>query len=365
MPQLQRIWMLGALGSLSLLATQSCMYTNNVLCPADDSAQTTGSPCDIYGAAQTPCVAAFSTTRVLYDSYAGPLYQVTRTSDGTAANIGALSDGYANAAAQDEFCANTTCTITRIFDQSPRHNDLTVAPPGAAKGKGPGGDDLPAVANSLPIAAGGHKVYGVYISPGMGYRNAAAVGTAVNGQPEGVYMVASGIHLQDGCCFDFGNAERDSRNNGSGHMDAIRLGCGTPCNPFVGLDMENGTYPNPPFSVPAGIPFVTAMGSNDGQQNYAVYWGNAQAQCLTTTGSIPLPSQQYSPMHQEGAVILGTGGDNSNFSVGSFFEGAMTAGAPSNTTMVAVQANVVSVGYADGSQPIASQLAKTACSAPE
>ena len=162
-------------------------------------------------------------------------------------------------------------------------------------------------------------------------------------------MVSSGIHFNDLCCFDFGNAERNNHANGNGHMDAIRLGCDNSGNPFAGLDMEDGTYP--PFPVSAGVPFVTAMGANDGQHNYAVYWGNAQAECLVTTGSIPLPTKEYSPMHQEGAIILGIGGDNSNFSVGSFFEGAMTAGAPSGATMLAVQANVVAVGYAAATQP--------------
>ena len=33
-------------------------------------------PCDIYGAAGTPCVAAYSTVRALYSGYSGPLYQV-------------------------------------------------------------------------------------------------------------------------------------------------------------------------------------------------------------------------------------------------------------------------------------------------
>ena len=35
-------------------------------------------PCDIYAAASDPCVAAHSTTRALYASYNGPLYQVLR-----------------------------------------------------------------------------------------------------------------------------------------------------------------------------------------------------------------------------------------------------------------------------------------------
>src|SRR2546429_3190565 len=35
-------------------------------------------PCDIYAAAGDPCVAAHSTTRALYATYDGPLYQVLR-----------------------------------------------------------------------------------------------------------------------------------------------------------------------------------------------------------------------------------------------------------------------------------------------
>jgi hypothetical protein len=50
-------------------------------------------------------------------------------------------------------------------------------------------------------------------------------------------------------------------------------------------------------------------------------------------------------MHQEGAIVLGTGGDNSNSSVGSFFEGVMTAGYPTDAADNAVQANIASIGY--------------------
>src|ERR1700704_2397379 len=55
-------------------------------------------PCDIYGAAGSPCAAAHSTVRALYAAYNGPLYQVTRASDNAARDIGLLSaGGYANA----------------------------------------------------------------------------------------------------------------------------------------------------------------------------------------------------------------------------------------------------------------------------
>ena len=94
-------------------------------------------PCDIYAAAGAPCAAAHSTTRALYASYNGPLYQVLRQSDGKTLDIGVVqpvaspvsdAGGYANAAAHDAFCAHTYCWITTIYDQSPKHNDLTRRP---------------------------------------------------------------------------------------------------------------------------------------------------------------------------------------------------------------------------------------------
>src|SRR5262252_3728567 len=70
-------------------------------------------PCDIYAAAGTPCVAAHSSTRALYASYNGPLYQVMRLSDDQVKDIGVVqpvglpfpdAGGYADAGAQDAFC---------------------------------------------------------------------------------------------------------------------------------------------------------------------------------------------------------------------------------------------------------------------
>jgi len=306
-------------------------------------------PCDLY-AAKTPCVAAFSTTRALYRAYTGPLYQVMRESDHARANIGLLRDGYANAAAQDAFCAKTACTITRIYDQSPNHNDLTAAPPGgAAHGPGPNGYDIPAVAGTLPVTVGGHKVYGIAIAPGMGYRNDSPKQTAVRGEPEGVYMVTSALNLNEKCCFDFGNAEANNLDNKAGHMDAINIMChGKPCRPDAGLDMEDGIYGH--LKVPAGTAFVTDMGACDGQHTYAIYQGNAQSGGLTSTGTIPLP-KGYQPMRQEGAILLGVGGDNSNWASGYFFEGVMTRGMPNAQTMEAVQRNIVAAGYAGTLKP--------------
>ena len=96
-------------------------------------------PCDIYTAAKTPCVAAHSTTRALYAAYKGPLYQVLRQSDGKTLDIGIEAGGYANAAAQDAFCANTYCWISKLYDQSPKHNDLTQPPRRGFSGPAMGG----------------------------------------------------------------------------------------------------------------------------------------------------------------------------------------------------------------------------------
>jgi hypothetical protein len=305
-------------------------------------------PCNIYAAASpaTPCVAAFSTTRALYSAYTGSLYQVTRQSDQTTTNVGVLSDGYANAAIQDAFCAGTACTITEIYDQSSNHNNLTPAPRGEnGTGAGPNGSDLPASASALPIIIGGHKVYGILVSPGIGYRDDSAQGTAVRGEPEGVYMVSSALAVPTGpqCCFDFGNAETDNYDNGAGHMDAINLIIdGSTGNPVAGLDMEAGVYGFLPIT--PGTQFVTDMGWNNGQTSFEIYEGNAQSGTLSSTGPRALP-YGYSPMQQEGAIILGIGGDNSNRGPGYFFEGVMTTGTPSDASMASVQANIVSAGY--------------------
>ena len=88
--------------------------------PAAVSSGRPQGPCDIYEAAKAPCAAAHSTTRALYAAYDGPLYQVLRQSDGRMLDIGVVTvragdrGGYANAAAQDEFCADTTCWISII-----------------------------------------------------------------------------------------------------------------------------------------------------------------------------------------------------------------------------------------------------------
>jgi len=66
-------------------------------------------PCDIYAAGGTPCVAAHSLTRALYDSYAGPLYRLAREPGGAQTDVFVRErGGAANASAHAAFCETAT-----------------------------------------------------------------------------------------------------------------------------------------------------------------------------------------------------------------------------------------------------------------
>ncbi len=243
-------------------------------------------------------MAAHSTTRALYASYNGPLYQVLRQSDGKTLDIGVVqpvaspspdAGGYANAAAQDAFCANTYCWITTIYDQSPKHNDLTQAPRGGFSGPAMGGFNNLPVADMAPITIMGHKAYGVFIEPGMGLRHDDAKGTAVDDQAEGQYWVINGQHYNSGCCFDYGNAEIDSRDDDNGTMETTYYGDagawyhGPPPGPWIMTDQENNLVGcvNPDGSkLCANLPnitwrFVTAMAKGE-PHHWTSMGGDAQ-----------------------------------------------------------------------------------------
>ncbi|QMU71236.1 alpha-L-arabinofuranosidase B [Streptacidiphilus sp. P02-A3a] len=369
-----RPWSTGVRRALPALGAALALAVSVIVGLPTTSQAAAQGPCDIYAAAGTPCVAAHSTVRALYSGYDGPLYQVRRSSDDGYTTVGPLTaGGVADAAAQDAFCADTSCVITRVYDQSANHNDLTIEGPG-----GNGGQDVGAYANALPVTVDGHKAYGVYITPGTGYRDDATKGVATGSTAQDEYMVTSGTHVDGGCCFDYGNAETNNDDNGSGHMSAINFGTECwfpPCTgsgPWVQADLENGLFAGGNGSNPGNRgnsgPFVTALVRTNGTSDYSIEGGNAQSGALTDwyDGSLPTTGG-YIPMHQEGAIVLGTGGDDSNSSAGSFFEGVMTAGLPSAATDAAVQADIVAAGYTAyaGSAPaVGSRIslrATTAC----
>ena len=357
-------------------------------------------PCDIYAASGAPCSAAFSSTRALFAKYNGPLYRLKRASDRAQRDVGVLKrGGYANAAVQDSFCAKTTCVMSKIYDQTPNHNDLVPQGPTLAPYSNTLWSHDPVAASALPIKAGGHRVYGMkfvshsplgvpcYValtcigSRGQAYNNGnkVAKGVAVNGQPEHIYGVFGGTFSGDKCCFGFGNSEPSGTDNGDGTMNALNFSrlcwdeCGVGKGPWVQADLENGVYmtgqtTKTPMSVTAFLggpflkgagwccgttsknvsmayPFVTGMLSNDGKKRFSLKGAQSSKTALSTYYDGPLPpGGGYTPMKQEGAIILGSGGDQGTTD-GEFFEGVMTFGIPSSAAQSAVQRNIASVGY--------------------
>ena len=320
----------------------------------------TGGSCDIYASGGTPCIAAHSTVRALYGTYNGNLYQVRRSSDNTTRNIAVLTaGGTADGPAQDSFCAGTACVITVVYDQSGRGNNLwyqgSTEVPGSPQSR-------PASATSESLTVGGSKAYSLYINPGNSYwRDGSRTGVPTGAAPEGMYMVTSGTHVNGGCCFDYGNSETTRAADAAGAMDAINFS--TQCwfggcsgrGPWVQADLEWGLFPGGsqqwnPNQRAFTSKFVTAMLKNNGTTRFALKGADAQTGNLTTLWDGALPAG-YSPMRKQGAIILGSGGDcckpngGANLSAGTFYEGAMVAGYPSDATDSAVQANIIAAGY--------------------
>ena len=137
-------------------------------------------------------------------------------------------------------------------------------------------------------------------------------------------------------------------------MEAIYFGGGAGWGhgggngPWVMADLENGIFSGSTnaytgnTSVP--YPYVTAVLIGRAGGTYALLAGNAQTGNLMTMYDGPRPTG-YTTMKKQGAIVLGTGGDNSDHGQGYFFEGAMTSGAASASVMSLVHANVVAAGY--------------------
>ena len=318
-----------------------------------------GGPCDIYGSGNTPCVAAHSTVRALYVAYGGSLYQVRRASDKTTKDVAVHGPGgYANSATQDSFCSGSTCTISIIYDQSPNGNHLTKAPAGGWLNNG----GLEADAAKAKIKLNGQTVYGVYTTSNfdndvgaVGYRNNKAKGLATGDQPESMYMVASGKHYNQWCCFDYGNAETNNLDNGKATMETVyfgnstQWGKGSGTGPWVMADLEDGVYAGgstaaAPTNTSLVADYVTAMLKGPSGNRFVLKGGDAQSGSLVTKYDGARPAG-YSPQKKEGAIILGIGGDNSHTGEGTFFEGCITSGNPADAIDDAVQANIVAAGY--------------------
>jgi hypothetical protein len=332
------------------------------------------------------CVTAHSTVRVIVPGYSGPLYQLCR--GGSKPGPGSCTgepkdieskDGYADVATHEDFCGTDACVITKIYDQSGKKNDLEPAPKGGAKGT----PDNPAKALALPVKVNGHKAYGILIKAGIGYRtgcNGCTIksgnGMALGDEPQTMYMITSQKDTIDGCCFDYGNAETTSNDDGNGTMEAIYFGGGVVWGtgsggkpgPWVMADLENGVYAgwenkqdkNISTNPPMKFDYVTAIvlgdtnEKNGGKGRFALYGADAQGKdskwgklgCLYD--GIRPEKSGYNPMQKQGSLILGTGGDNSNGAGGRFYEGASATGPlVSKKGLAMLQAVIVAAKYED------------------
>ena len=183
-----------------------------------------------------------------------------------------------------------------------------------------------------------------------------------------MYWVTSQRDLIDGCCFDYGNGETTSNDDGNGTMETLYFGggviwgtgAGGKPGPWIMADLENGLYAgwqngqdqNISTNTPLKYDFVTGVvvgdtaDKNGGKGRFALYGGNAQSGTLQTMYDGIRPEKTgYVPMHKQGSIILGIGGDNSNSAGGRFYEGVVANGAASKETVDALQAAIVAAGY--------------------
>ena len=332
-------------------------------------------PCDIYADAKLPCVAAYSMVRALSKSYKGPLFQVragssstnNTMSGGTTKDIMPGADGFVDSSSVDAACGSGDCTVSVLYDHSGNGNDIKRAPKGSTAGGATGGeDDYESIATKGQVTAGGHKVYSLYMNAHDGYR----VQTGVKGknmptgsQPQGIYDLADGTHTNTGCCWDFGNATYNPATEWH-FMDTLSFGVtywgkGNGAGPWFGADFENGVWEggtkkgdpgwgqlnddhpantkNPSLKVLFAIGFLRVK-----SDEYAIRSADLSTASDLTTAYLGGPP---ATVDHRGGIVLGVGGDNSNTSFGTFYEGAIVAGYPTNDVDLAIMKNVKAVGY--------------------
>jgi hypothetical protein len=205
--------------------------------------------------------------------------------------------------------------------------------------------------------------------------NHATNGMPVGDDAEAEYMVVDAKRFSSYCCFGYGNAELSGWDEGNATMEVVHFGnctqfgqSGGGNGPWVGADLENGMFEgweNGSGKVPSntsitGMDYLTAMVKGPTASScpagmtstgcFGLKAGNAQTGRLAwkynaNTSNYGQRPPGYSPQKKQGAIILATGGDGSNGGTGTWFEGAIVKGLPSDATDDAVQANIVAVGY--------------------
>jgi len=139
--------------------------------------------------------------------------------------------------------------------------------------------------------------------------------------------VMDGTHYDSGCCFDYGNASTNGRAVGAGTMETTYFGTSTVW--VLEAVRARGLWPTwspacfriqPEEERRRSDHRFLAVHHRSGRwrrrQPLGLRGGNAQQGSLTTFYSGVRPnsraSSAYYPMHKQGAILLGTGGDNGN-----------------------------------------------------
>jgi hypothetical protein len=315
-------------------------------------------PCDILAAAGTPCIAAHSLARRMLASYTGPLFQITRASDGTTLDIGTLSSGAVNASSITTFCSGTTCTITIIYDQMGTlalGNNLLKD---GAYGKVPapvGWTTLPNGA-TIPIAriiAGEGYYQGTCCNPGT----SGTVGMPAGNNAITAYMVSENYSeggQVSGCCGTYGDTESPTRDAGKGAMFSLAYSTGaggtfgSGPGPWPGVDLEDGVYM---YGSTPTQNYLSIFGRyNPAGSILTLKSGDATQGRLSTLYNGPLPAGYT--MDLQGGLSLGRGGDGGNAPT-NFIEGAILASATTDATDNAVEANLTGFyGLAESINPM-------------
>jgi hypothetical protein len=138
-------------------------------------------------------------------------------------------------------------------------------------------------------------------------------------------------------------------------MEAIYFGnCtgwgkGAGLGPWLMADLENGLFAGPSLDQYNSDPAITSRFFNTVLKGkpgtWAIRGGDGTSGGLSTYFSGQRPPNGYDPMSKEGALILGIGGDNSNSAQGTFYEGVITSGYPTDATENSVQSNIVAAKY--------------------
>ena len=289
-------------------------------------------------------------------------------SGGQTKDIGMTADGFADTTTQDTFCSGTTCTVSLLYDQSGNGNNLKVAPGGLSGGGTYAAmPDFESSATKDSLTISGHKVYALYMNAREGYR-LTAVGKAMptGAKAQGIYILADGTHSGTACCWDFGDVSTDPTVYTT--MNTVFFGTGfwgkgASSGPWFEGDFEGGVWAGgavlgdpgaPPVqnqnAVPNNnnpsmkFPFAFGIVKTTPPTNYAIRAANGNlptATALTTAFNGAGPKT----WNNSGGILLGIGSDNSNNSFGTFYEGAITNGEPSDTTDASVMANVQAAGY--------------------